>query len=81
MRREADAAAAHPMLVNDDEDLVVVQLEASDAVEDHFARAESAVLELIRDDRAFRDAGRADSNKAELVVPASSAGHRVLACR
>jgi len=46
----------------------VAQLEASDDVEDHFARAESAVLELIRDDRAFRDAGRADSNKAELVV-------------
>ena len=33
-----------------------------------FARAESAVLALLRDDPAFRDAGRADCDKADLVV-------------
>ena len=64
--READAA--RPMIV-DDEDLVVAELEgATDDVDDHFSRAESAVLALLRDDRAFRDAGRADRDKAELVV-------------
>ena len=72
MRREADAAAARPaarlMLVDDDEDLVLAQLEASDDVEDHFARAESAVLELLRCDRSFRDASPPDRNRAELVV-------------
>jgi hypothetical protein len=56
------------MLVDDDEHLGLAQLEASDDVEDHFARAESAVLELLRYDRAFRDAARTDRDKAELVV-------------
>ena len=32
------------------------------------AVAESAVLALLRDDPAFRDAGRADCDKADLVV-------------
>ena len=71
MRREADAAAARPearaMLV-EDEDLILAQLEASDDVEDHFARAESAVLELLRYGRSFRDASPPDRNSAELVV-------------
>ena len=68
VRHEADAAAARPMLVEDDEDLVLAQLEASDDVEGHVARAETAVLELLRYDRSFRDAGHADRGRAELIV-------------
>ncbi|KAH8070748.1 hypothetical protein JL721_4865 [Aureococcus anophagefferens] len=65
-RREADAA--RPVLV-EDEDGAVAELEgATEGVEDHFARAERAVLALLHDDPAFRDAGPADRDKADLVV-------------
>ncbi|KAH8059597.1 RNA helicase [Aureococcus anophagefferens] len=52
-----------------DEDGAVAELEgATEGVEDHFARAERAVLALLHDDPAFRDAGPADRDKADLVV-------------
>jgi hypothetical protein len=65
-RREADAA--RPVLVEDEDGAVVELEDATEGVEDHFARAESAVLELLRYDRSFRDAGHADRGRAELVV-------------
>ncbi|KAH8063785.1 hypothetical protein JL722_2973 [Aureococcus anophagefferens] len=68
VRREADAAAARPearaMLV-EDEDLILAQLEASDDVEDHFARAE-------RGARAARYATTADDERDALGLAAET---------
>ena len=47
------------MLVEDEDGAVAELEDATEGVEDHFARAERAVLALLHDDPAFRDAGPA----------------------